>query len=143
MAPRIEVEVINGAEWNQAINGLTRFARDVPLVMDADLAAFAKEQAAMFRNKPYAPMRPAQAYMRTGRYGRSWLSRKISRGVQMVQNNASYKGTVYPSFVVGDGDGEGQAAIHRGRWYTARPIFEKEVGRFARKIGARFVEAGK
>ena len=70
--------------------------------------------------RPYPPERPGQRYKRTGRLGRSW---KVSTRGQLVviENTAPYSG-----YVVGDGAGQRQAWMHRGRWWLMRDMVDEK-----------------
>jgi len=71
-------------------------------------------------DKRYAPKRPGQRYVRTGRLGRSWSGvEKVRKLVYRIRNFAkSPKGVFYTSFVIG----ERQAFMHRGRWWQAERV---------------------
>lgn len=72
------------------------------------------------RRQPYPPTRPNQRYRRTGLLGRSWEAG--SEGDLLVIRNTRPGAT----FVVGDGQGGGQAWMHLGRWWTAESILRRE-----------------
>lgn len=46
-----------------------------------------------------------------------------------VSNRASYRGRVYPKFVVGDATGANQAWMHQGRWRILRWEMEMALER--------------
>ena len=62
-----------------------------------------------------------QGYVRTGNFGRStyWVREGRSYRVKSEHKAAAY--------IVGDGRGEGQANIHRGRWPVAYQVMLKWV----------------
>lgn len=70
--------------------------------------------------KGYPPQRPGQRYRRTGNLGRNWYARPVDRGV-VIGNRMDYAG-----YVVGDARGQGQAWMHRGRWYLMRQVIDEQ-----------------
>ena len=68
----------------------------------------------------YPPERPGQRYRRTGNLKRGFYINQTDRGVT-IGNRMNYAG-----YVVGDGQGRGQAWMHKGRWYTMRSIIDKQ-----------------
>jgi hypothetical protein len=70
--------------------------------------------------RPYPPERPGQRYKRTGRLGRSWKVSTRGQSV-IIENTAPYSG-----YVVGDGAGQRQAWMHRGRWWLMRDMVDEK-----------------
>ena len=80
----------------------------------------------------YAPPPPNSTYIRTGRLGANWgLQRKGKQSVTF------YNMSPYAGYVVGDGKGNRQAAIHAGRWWLARKRTEAAIPELERRIKAR------
>lgn len=138
MAARIEFQIVNGAEFSLVTQNLIKFARDVPLAVDDEFAAFMEDRRKKTSQRPYAAKLPSQTYIRTFRFARSWRHVPLGRGIRMLQNNASFRGTFYGSYVVAKGDGTGQARIHQGRWWIARDKFAKELELLAPRIERKF-----
>lgn len=77
----------------------------------------------------YAPPPANSKYIRTGNLGRNWgLMRHGKTGVRFF-NMTSYAG-----YVVGDGQGNKQAAIHAGRWWLARKRTEAALPEAQKRI---------
>lgn len=86
---------------------------------------WAQDTRATLKSTPYPPKRPGQRYVRTGRLASSWAATRAGKGA-IITNSASGKSGVYAGYVVGDNRGEKQAWMHRGRWWTARSIIDRE-----------------
>lgn len=71
---------------------------------------------------PYAPERPGQTYVRTGRLGQGWWQSGMGQS-QVVFTN----GVPYAPYVVGDSYGKGQSWWHVGRWWTALDKIEAAI----------------
>ena len=86
-------------------------------------AAFrwAQGTRAALKSTPYPAKRPGQRYVRTGRLASSWAAERRGGGDAVIRNSAGYAG-----YVVGNSQGEGQAWMHRGRWWTARDVIQGE-----------------
>lgn len=80
----------------------------------------------------YAPAPAGSKYIRTGRLGSNWGVRR--KGKKQVE---FYNETPYAGYVVGDGKGRRQAAIHAGRWWLARKRTEDAVPDLMRRIARR------
>ena len=85
--------------------------------------------------RPYPPERPGQRYKRTGRLGRSWKVSTRGQSV-IIENTAPYSG-----YVVGDGKGQGQAWMHKDRWYRARAVVDEEAKVLPAALKAALVRA--
>lgn len=72
------------------------------------------------RAQPYPSPRPGQTYMRTGQLARRWSVRNNEGGATIFNNRP---GAI---FVIGDGQGGGQAWMHVGRWWRAVDIIRNE-----------------
>lgn len=80
----------------------------------------------------YAPPPAGSTYVRTGGLGAGWGLRRIRQSAVEFFN--LYRAV---RFVVGDGDGRGQAAIHAGRWWLARKRTEAAIPDLIRRIETR------
>ncbi len=73
----------------------------------------------------YPPPIPSSSYVRTGDLGRGWQitgpNMSPSGLVTRVNNSVEYVGWVY-----GDEAGEGQAAVHEGRWPLIAEVVDRE-----------------
>jgi hypothetical protein len=79
----------------------------------------------------YPPERPGQRYVRTGRLGDSWTARAYGKYHITFKNAAPYA-----RYVIGDGKGEGQAWMHKGRWWTAVERIATQTPRLLNDIWA-------
>lgn len=78
----------------------------------------------------YPPELPGQKYVRTQTYYYSSATQAFVRGGNIAvayRNDATQFGRAYPVYVGGDANGQGQAAIHVGRWPVAREVIDREV----------------
>jgi len=70
----------------------------------------------------YAPQPAGSTYVRTGRLGSNWgLQRGPGETAVTFYNMTSYAG-----YVVGDGEGQGQAR-HMGHWWLGRKRIEERL----------------
>lgn len=107
------------------------------LAIQPALAEFGDEQVAEFRNLPYPPERAGQTYIRTFDLRGSWSGQASTRTRYVINNDANARGNYYAVYVVGDGDGEGQAWMHKRRWWKARDIIDQRMPRFTDKLRER------
>lgn len=125
---------VDGA--GQLADRFSRIARESPGTFDKVVQRWAKRTANQLIKKAYPPTRPGQTYKRTRRLRRGWRSRRINSMEAEIFNE-----TPYASYVVGDSQGQGQAWMHRGRWWlgadevSAREpelvnMLENEIGKF-------------
>jgi hypothetical protein len=68
-------------------------------------------------------------YQRTGLLGARWAIEPNSNQGYVLSNTAARKGQAYGHYVVGRGDGTGQAWMHQGRWQKLRDIVDAEVAK--------------
>ena len=80
--------------------------------------------------KPYPAPRPKQRYRRTGDLGRGWRAGVRGKAVY-IENEMPYAG-----YVVGDGKGQRQAWMHRGRWFVMRSMVEQQRPQLNRMMNA-------
>jgi hypothetical protein len=125
----VTMDVQGGKEFALVVNRLVQFGRNPNAQASATFRNWAAKVATRFKGTPYgrktAAQQAGQGYVRTGIFGRSWRSKQLGNSHHMIQNFAQQKGRVYGSYVVGDGQGRGQARIHASRWWKARPLFEE------------------
>lgn len=111
-----------------ALRILDRIERQtVPVAANWLYAQFGRNTARYLQRRPYAPKRPNQRYVRTGRFGRAWSSGRSGNTGVKITNRAQQNGRIYPGYVVGDGAGQNQAGVHRGRWDVYRDVVDKEA----------------
>ena len=75
------------------------------------------------------PLLPNQGYERTGLYGQSFQITEIGLSVRLESNAIGERGQDYTTYVGGNAEGEGQAAIHAGRWPLIKDAVMAEVER--------------
>ena len=92
-----------------------------PGVMDEISYRWAQNVRAKLKSTPYPPKRPGQRYVRTGRLANSWRAERKGKGRAVIINSAGYSG-----YVVGDGAGQRQAWMHRGRWWLMRDMVDEK-----------------
>lgn len=80
----------------------------------------------------YAPPPANSTYVRTGNLGANWGVRRSGKTGVVFENFVGYGG-----YVVGDGDGAGQAGIHQMRWWLARRKVEDRLEVLADRIERR------
>jgi hypothetical protein len=81
----------------------------------------------------YPRKRPFQKYIRTDTFKNAWELNRTPSYFE-IKNFAEQKGIVYPSYVVGDATGQGQAWMHVGRWKVFRQVFEDVFSRLPKSI---------
>lgn len=121
---------------------LTVFGRfeDLPTLLDPAMREWVD---ATHRNRlagtgQYPPERAGQQYQRTGQLGAGFMFDSIDKSHYQFVNRVSYV-----QYVVGDSDGDGQAWMHRGRWFVARERIETELPVLLEKLEKALVEAAK
>ena len=80
------------------------------------------------------PEVPGQSYRRTGTYGASF--KVIDNGYRSFTlfSSAVQRGVDYTRFVGGDYAGQGQAAVHRGRWPLIFDAVSRQVQALIDKV---------
>ena len=73
------------------------------------------------------PEPPNSGYQRTGNLGRSAYVEQDGLSSRLIVNAYSPGGQEYGVYVVGDAAGQGQAAIHAGRWPTLRSAVDAQI----------------
>lgn len=81
-----------------------------------------------------APPRPS--YERTGTYGRSFGIRDNGGLSYTLQSDAVQRGNHYTTAVGGNASGQGQAAVHVGRWPKIADSVRKWLGQLLQDIEA-------
>ena len=136
--------------FTQRVVGSTRVANNLRAAAAAskNTSPITRRWAQMVRAKlkgtKYPPRRPGQRYKRTGRLANSWKVVAAGKNAWGIENNATGpRGRVpYPSFVVGNAQGKGQAWMHKGRWWKAREIVEGEIPSLREDIEKDIVDKG-
>jgi len=119
--------------------GLKKLGEMIPEITDDEiqkgLEEATKEARGGYPGGSYAgytvPELLRQGYVRTGNFGRStyWVREGRSYRIKSDHRAAAY--------IVGDGRGEGQASIHRGRWPVAYSVMLKWVSTMVENIRNR------
>lgn len=115
--------------YNRVSNNLRRLASDLEKELDPVGYKWAQETRATLKGTAYPPKPPRSKYVRTGRLGSSWGVQKQGYSKYAINNSAPYS-----SFVVGDARGEGQAYMHVGRWWLARPVMNNHTGELTKAM---------
>ena len=72
---------------------------------------------------------PNQGYERTGNYGQSFKITEVGWNWRLESHAMGERGQGYTTYVGGNAEGEGQAAIHAGRWPLIKDAVMAEVER--------------
>lgn len=110
---------------NRVSNALRKLAALDKTILDPVGKRWAQGVTKKLKGKAYPPRRPGQTYVRTGRLANSWAVDALGAGVWSITNR-----TDYGVFVVGDE----QAAVHKGRWWQARPTIQEEIPQLTRDL---------
>lgn len=109
--------------------GLNRFECTLEPISKADLKAMmerARKTTPAYQGGAEYAIPERGDYERTGNLGRSVDI--IEDGLTVrIEVNAFHGGTEYGPFVLGRGDGSGQAWWHAGRWPTMRSAVDDEL----------------
>jgi len=106
---------------------LDRIIAKMPRVLDPCFADWVRGMRYRLAGRAEPPERPGQTYIRTGILRSSWSDLKRGDSEYSIINDASQRGRMYPTYVLGNGGGGGQAGVHRGRWWVAREVVEGEL----------------
>jgi hypothetical protein len=72
---------------------------------------------------------------RTGLLNASWGINEAPDGTgYILSNDATKRGNTYPRYVVGNGEGVGQAWMHRGRWPLLRNVVDEELTMLTQEV---------
>ena len=112
--------------YDRVRNNLRAVAVAHPKETDSVMRAWSKSAADSLSRTPY-PAKPANSrYKRTFALKAGWNSQQVKPGAWAITNRASAKGQFYARYVVGPKSGpQGQAWMHRGRWWTADEVLSK------------------
>lgn len=114
--------------------GANRFAKRMPGVTAAAMEKAMRR--AMQRSVPWLGgsayrIPPTPSYRRTGTLGQAtWVEASASeRGsyARVISDAVSPHGVRYSRLVIGDAAGQGQAAVHAGRWVPLRTAVDDET----------------
>jgi hypothetical protein len=123
-------------------NRLRKGAASMPKTIDQVMQPWTQGVRGKLRATAYPPRRPGQKYVRTGRLANSWSAQRAGPGKWTISNKAKGKrGQNYAVFVIGDKSGGGQAWMHKGRWWRARDVIEKEVPALRQQLRAAVIKA--
>ncbi len=112
--------------------GLLTFRKELPNAAERSIFDMLAETSRSLQE--YPPELPNQKYKRTFRFKNSWKAARLGSMTMMLFNDATARGRIYPSYVVGDEEGHGQARIHKGRWKTARGEVDRRISRVEKEI---------
>lgn len=110
--------------FNRVRNNLRRLVNFHPDVTTPVMKEWGQETRKTLKGTRYPPKRPGQKYVRTGRLASSWRA-EVNRGAVSIFNTAKQprQARLYAGYVVGDD----QAWMHKGRWWQARDIIQKQI----------------
>lgn len=122
--------------FNRVENKLRHLASNLPHISQEVIYKWAQGTRAILKSTPYPPKRPNQKYKRTGRLASSWRAARTTTGAT-IENRAAFRGRGYSRYVVGDGKGERQAWMHKGRWWKGRDVINKETPELTKELAKR------
>jgi len=138
LMPQIQVKVDGSKVVSVAKSGQLAVANIGAKYVKAEMDQARDEVAT------YPSELPNQRYVRTGKRGAATKVTSASGNNQYVkkytlESNPSYgRGRTGNPYTVGDAQGQGQAAIHAGRWKLMRTATEQAVDRIVEKAGELF-----
>jgi len=102
-----------------------------PMRVNDVMRKWAEDTRMFLKRTPY-PAKPANSrYRRTGRLASSWKKQEVKPAVWAFTNDAKGpRGQFYARYVVGEKNspagnrGQGQAWMHRNRWWNADEVIE-------------------
>jgi hypothetical protein len=114
--------------YNRVANNLRRLASDMDKELDPVVGTWTRWTRSRLKGRAYPPKPPRSTYVRTGQLANRWRVEKQGPSRHAIMNDAKGpRGQLYATHVVGDGMGENQAWMHRGRWWIARDVIEEEI----------------
>lgn len=134
MSLQLSVKVDEGKVKSKVANAILAVANLPARVVRPEV-----EQARADVVDPYPPELPGQKYIRT--FKRQAATRVVAASGNnqytskyTIQSTPNYgRGQTGNPYVLGDAKGQGQAAIHRGRWKTLYSAMSAAVGRIVAK----------
>ena len=123
-------------------NGMNRFVKSVPeITRERNREAMRKAKKRSVSDPPGGAYSvPERGYVRTGNLSASTYLEEDGLTVRIIVN-AVRDGRDYGGYVVGNGDGYGQAGIHQGYWVTMRDAVDDEVEDLVRDIDEKLGES--
>jgi transketolase N-terminal domain/subunit len=113
--------IINGIGHTE---GALRALAKLPTILDRSMRRWGRivHRTRLYGWENYVPERPGQVYIRTGRLGQG---HELSFPAEAA---ARFRNVVpYVARVIGDSEGDGQAWMHKNRWWIARVAIEEEI----------------
>ncbi len=120
MATKFTVDAREIEDFHHRFSKLTD---EFPKEVERTTERAAKDLKSMI--PPYPPKRPRQAYVRTGKLGRSFGVEVKPFGTR-VEAHIFSKGVPYAPFVV---DEKRQAWMHVGRWWSLQEVLSGNIDR--------------
>jgi hypothetical protein len=122
--------------------GFNRFVKSIPpITRERNKAAMERARKRSVSDGPFGAYTPAErGYDRTGNLKASTYIETDGPSVRIVVN-AVRDGRDYGGYVVGNGDGYGQAGIHQGYWVTMRDAVDDEIEDLVRDIDEHLDES--
>lgn len=99
--------------------GLRNLSAAIPKIARSDIEGVHKRVIKQMQD--YPPERPAQKYVRTYEFKKTWRIKPTPKGARL---SSSFDKSMY---VVGDAVGKGQAWMHVGRWLLFRDVVDYEM----------------
>ena len=123
-------------------NGMNRFVKSVPeITRERNREAMRKAKKRSVSDPPGGAYSvPERGYVRTMNLSASTYLEEDGLTVRIIVN-AVRDGRDYGGYVVGNGDGYGQAGIHQGYWVTMRDAVDDEVEDLVRDIDEKLGES--
>lgn len=125
--------------YNRVANNLRGAVASIPGKAADVTYRWAQNTRLVLKTTPYPPRRFLQRYKRTGRLANSWRVARLPSGAR-IYNTAHKRGRFYSRYVVGNARGDGQAWMHKGRWWKAREKVDEQAPALRRLLAAAVVE---
>ena len=123
-------------------NGMNRFVKSVPeITRERNREAMRKAKKRSVSDPPGGAYSvPERGYVRTMNLSASTYLEEDGLTVRIIVN-AMRDGRDYGGYVVGNGDGYGQAGIHQGYWVPMREAVDDEVEDLVRDLDEKLGES--
>lgn len=115
--------------WLRNLGGLIQ--RDT----DKETEMWGEETERVLKSKPYPPQRSGSRHQRTFELRNRWKLEKKQQGAFAITNKArDRRGRFYARYPVGDGEGKGQAWMHRDRWWLFMNVIRERLPKLTGRI---------
>ncbi len=124
MIPIVTKANMDTTELRRALQAMKQYISDGTRVRLVETALLIVR-----RMQIYPPPPPKSKYVRTYRFKNAWRTSEVPGGIAIRNAVTDRRGRLYPVYVVGDAEGQGQAQVHAGRWPVFRQVTDDAVQR--------------